>query len=102
MLNYQIKKTIGSYIAAMGGVDAIIFTGGIGEHDAESRAKICHHMDWLGIRVDTDKNNNAHNQHKDVVEITAWGARVRTLVIETNEELMIARDTKEVVEDAEK
>ena len=97
MLNYQIKKTIGSYIAAMGGVDAIIFTGGIGEHDADSRAKICHHMDWLGIRIDTDKNRDAHKQDKDVVEITAWGARVRTLVIETNEELMIARDTKEVL-----
>ena len=93
----QIKKTIGSYIAAMGGVDAIVFTGGIGEHDADSRAKICHHMDWLGIRVDTDKNANAHKQNKDVVEITAWGAKVRTLVIETNEELMIARDTKEVL-----
>mgnify|MGYP000354361748 CR=1 FL=1 len=98
MLNYQIKKTIGSYIAAMGGVDAIVFTGGIGEHDAIARAKICHHMDWLGIRVDTDKNANAHKQNKDVVEITAWGAKVRTLVIETNEELMIARDTKEVIE----
>ena len=97
MLNYQIKKTIGSYIAAMGGVDAIVFTGGIGEHDAPSRARICHHMDWLGIHIDTDKNNNAHNQKSDVVEITAWGARVRTLVIETNEELMIARDTKEVL-----
>ena len=97
MLNYQIKKTSGSYIAAMGGVDAIVFTGGIGEHDADSRAKICHHMDWLGIRVDTDKNANAHKQNKDVVEITAWGAKVRTLVIETNEELMIARDTKEVL-----
>ena len=98
MLNYQIKKTIGSYIAAMGGVDAIVFTGGIGEHDADSRAKICHHMDWLGIRIDTDKNRDAHKQKEDVVEVTAWGARVRTLIIETNEELMIARDTKEVIE----
>ena len=61
------------------------------------KTKICHHMDWLGIRVDTDKNANAHKQNKDVVEITAWGAKVRTLVIETNEELMIARDTKEVL-----
>ena len=99
MLNYQIKKTIGSYIAAMGGVDAIVFTGGIGEHDADSRAKICHHMDWLGIRIDTDKNRDAHRQKKDVVEITAWGARVRTLIIETNEELMIARDTRDVIEE---
>ena len=98
MLNYQIKKTIGSYIAAMGGVDAIVFTGGIGEHDAAARAKICHHMDWLGIRIDTDKTRDAHKQKKDVVAVTAWGARVRTLIIETNEELMIARDTKEVLE----
>ena len=97
MFSYQVKKDIGAYAAAMGGVDAIVFTGGIGEHDADSRAKICHHMDWLGIRVDTDKNANAHKQNKDVVEITAWGAKVRTLVIETNEELMIARDTKEVL-----
>ena len=95
MLNYQIKKTIGSYIAAMGGVDAIVFTGGIGEHDAVARAKICHHMDWLGIRIDTEKNKHPVG---DVCEITAWGAKVRTLVIATDEELMIARDTKEVVE----
>ena len=95
MLNYQIKKIIGSYIAAMGGVDAIVFTGGIGEHDAIARAKICHHMDWLGIRIDTDKNKHPQG---DVCEITAWGAKVRTLVIATDEELMIARDTKEVIE----
>lgn len=55
-------------------------------------------MDWLGIRIDTDKNRDAHKQSTDVVEVTAWGARVRTLIIETNEELMIARDTKEVIE----
>ena len=85
--------------AAMNGNKrAQLATGGIGEHDADSRAKICHHMDWLGIRIDTDKNRDAHKQKKDVVEVTAWGARVRTLIIETNEELMIARDTKEVVE----
>ena len=98
MLNYQIKKTIGSYIAAMGGVDAIVFTGGIGEHDADSRAKICHHMDWLGIRIDTDKNKHIQG---DVCEITAWGAKVRTLVIATDEELMIAQDTMELVLDQE-
>ena len=95
MLNYQIKKTVGAYIAAMGGVDAIVFTGGIGEHDAIARAKVCHHMDWLGIRIDTEKNKHPVG---DVCEITAWGAKVRTLVIATDEELMIARDTKEVIE----
>lgn len=94
MLNYQIKKIVGGYIAAMGGLDAIVFTGGIGEHDAAARAKICHHMDWLGIRIDTDKNRNIQG---DVCEITAWGARVRTLVIATDEEYMIAHDTLEVV-----
>ena len=94
MLNYQIKKVVGSYIAAMGGVDAIVFTGGIGEHDEIARAKVCHHMDWLGIRIDTEKNKHPVG---DVCEITAWGAKVRTLVIATDEELMIARDTKEVL-----
>ena len=78
MLNYQIKKIVGSYIAAMGG-----------------RAKVCHHMDWLGIRIDTEKNEHPVG---DVCDITAWGAKVRTLVIATDEELMIARDTKEVIE----
>ena len=81
MLNYQIKKTVGAYIAAMGGVDAIVFTGGIGEHDAIARAKVCHHMDWLGIRIDTEKNKHPVG---DVCEITAWGAKVRTLVIATD------------------
>ena len=95
MLNYQIKKVVGSYIAAMGGVDAIVFTGGIGEHDEIARAKVCHHMDWLGIRIDTEKNEHPVG---DVCDITAWGAKVRTLVIATDEELMIARDTKEVIE----
>ena len=94
MLTYQIKKVVGSYIAAMGGVDAIVFTGGIGEHDDIIRAKICHHMDWLGVRIDTDKNRAPKG---DVCEITAWGAKVRTLIIATNEELMIARDTEEVL-----
>ena len=92
---YRIIKYIGSYIAAMGGVDAIVFTGGIGEHDEIARAKVCHHMDWLGIRIDTEKNEHPVG---DVCDITAWGAKVRTLVIATDEELMIARDTKEVVE----
>ncbi len=65
MLNYQIKKTVGAYIAAMGGVDAIVFTGGIGEHDAIARAKVCHHMDWLGIRIDTEKNKHPGRRVRD-------------------------------------
>ena len=69
MQAYEIAKYVGSYIAAMNGVDAIVFTGGIGEHDADSRAKICHHMDWLGIRVDTEKNANAHKQNIPTLKI---------------------------------
>jgi acetate kinase len=97
MLNYQIKKLIGSYAAAMGGVDAIVFTGGIGEHDDGARAKVCADMEFLGIAIDAEKNKNVH---ADVCDITAEGAKVRTLVIATNEELMIARDTQEIVANA--
>ena len=95
MLNYQIKKYIGSYAAAMGGVDAVVFTGGIGEHDDHARAGVCESMEFLGIAIDADKNANIDG---DVCEISAAGAKVRTLVIATDEEMMIARDTKEVVE----
>ena len=95
MLNYQIKKTVGAYIAAMAAWMPSSLPAASDEHDADSRAKICHHMDWLGIRIDTEKNKHPVG---DVCEITAWGAKVRTLVIATDEELMIARDTKEVVE----
>jgi acetate kinase len=97
MLNYQIKKLIGSYIAAMGGVDAIVFTGGIGEHDNSARAKVCDNMGFFGIAIDAEKNAHVHG---DECDITAEGAKVRTLVIATNEELMIARDTEEVVDNA--
>ena len=70
----------------MGGVDAIVFTGGIGEHDDVIRAKICHHMDWLGVRIDTDKNRSPKG------EVCEAGRRshLRTL--------MIARDTEEVLQ----
>lgn len=95
MLNYQIKKYIGSYAAAMGGMDCLVFTGGIGEHDASLREAVCKGMEFLGIRIHKAKNQECHG---DVCDITGWRGDVCVLVIATDEELMIARETKQVVE----
>ena len=89
MLCYQIKKFIGGYAAAMNGVDAIVFTGGIGENSKIVREAVCSNMEYLGVKVDLAKNNT----RGDVIDLTAEGATVKTFVISTNEELMIARDT---------
>ena len=94
MLCYQIKKYIGGFIAAMGGLDALVFTGGIGENSDGVRADVCANMEYLGIKIDEEKNKT----RGDVIDLTAEGAKVKTFVICTNEELMIARDTKALVE----
>ena len=94
MLCYQIKKYIGGYIAAMGGLDALVFTGGIGENSDEVRGDVCANMEYLGIKIDEEKNKTKG----DIVDLTAEGAAVKTFIICTNEELMIARDTKALVE----
>ena len=93
MFTYQVKKYIGSYAAAMGGVDAVVFTAGVGENDAATRAAITDGLEFMGIKVDADKNNT-----RGTVDISAADATVKTLVIPTNEELMIAIDTKRLVE----
>ncbi len=90
MLNYEIKKYIGSYAAAMGGVDCVIFTGGIGENDAMLRAAVCENMEFLGIAIDAERNKM---RGMDINDISAEGAKVKVLVIATDEEMMIARDT---------
>lgn len=95
ILNYQIKKYIGSYAAAMGGLDCVVFTGGIGENDKKVRREVCKNMEYLGLTIDEDKNNE---RGAEIIDISAEGSRVKTLVICTNEELMIARDTKTLVE----
>ena len=92
MLNYQIKKFIGSYAAAMGGVDAVIFTGGIGENNAEVRAQVCADMEFLGIEIDPEKNSQ-----RGELKISADGAKTEVWVIPTNEELLIARDTRDII-----
>lgn len=95
ILNYQIKKYIGAYSAAMGGLDCVVFTGGIGENDKMVREKVCENMEYLGMSIDAEKNNI---RGVDLNEITGKDSKVKVLVICTNEELMIARDTKALVE----
>ncbi|GKI14378.1 acetate kinase [Oscillospiraceae bacterium] len=90
MLNYQIKKFVGAYAAAMGGLDCVVFTGGIGENDALVRSEVCRNMEFLGIRLDEEKNRQ---RGADILDLTAEGGRVKVLMVCTNEELMIARDT---------
>ncbi|MDR2931494.1 MAG: acetate kinase [Oscillospiraceae bacterium] len=90
----QIKKYIGSYAAAMGGLDYVIFTGGIGENSAETRRDACKNMEFMGIEIDEALNQSVHGDLKD---ISAPNARVRVMVVPTNEELLIARDTMEIV-----
>jgi len=94
ILIYQIKKYIGSYAAAMGGVDAVIFTGGIGENDAEIREAVCSDMEFLGLTI--DKEANAKSSRKEAKFSTA-DSKVEAWVLPTNEELLIARDTLEIV-----
>ncbi len=94
MFAYSVKKLIGAYAAAMGGVDAIIFTGGIGENDAAYRMSITSGLEYMGVKLDSEKNQ-VRGQVRD---ISADDAIVKTLVIPTNEELMIALDTKRLVD----
>src|SRR5262249_5148322 len=91
---YRVKKYIGSYLAAMNGADTIIFAGGIGENASAIRARICEGLDWFGISIDQNKNNEAIAKEAD---ITGAGSRVGVWVIPTNEELLIARDTLQCI-----
>ena len=93
MFGYQCKKILGGYIAALNGVDAVVFTAGVGENRPETRARICADMDFFGIKIDPVKNDV---MGKDV-DITAEGSKVKVLVLSTNEELEIARETLELV-----
>ena len=96
MFNLSVKKIIGSYIAEMGGVDAIVFTAGVGENDRSVRWDVCEHMEYLGIKIDPEKNKFRGRQ----MDISIDYARVRVLVIPTNEELVIAEDTERLVNEA--
>ncbi len=95
ILVHYMKKIIGSYIAEMNGLDVLCFTAGIGENDADIRARVTKDMDYLGIEVDAVKNEGLGRGNKG--DISKEGARVRTFVIPTDEEFMIAKDTYQIV-----
>ena len=93
MQRYEILKFIGSYIAAMDGVDAIAFTGGIGENDPELRKYVCGNLSFIGVEID-DAQNKLRGKE---VKISTENSRVNVYVIPTNEELAIARDTLAII-----
>ena len=95
MLRYEIKKYIGSYAAIMNGLDAVLFTGGIGENSDDLRADVCANMDFLGIKLDEKANAGLRGK---LAKISAPDSKVQVWVVPTNEELLIARDTKALVE----
>lgn len=88
MYAYRVKKYIGSYAAVLNGLDAIVFTAGVGENDAAIRKKVCAEMSYLGIKINEEKNNS---RSSDLQDISADDASVKVLVLPTNEELEIAK-----------
>ena len=97
MLVYGIQKYIGSYAAAMGGVDMIVFTAGIGENNGRLRERVMANFEYLGAKLDKAKNAACADGHATECVISTDDSRVKVLVIPTNEEIMIARDTLELV-----
>ena len=96
VMAYQIQKYIGSYTAAMNGLDAVVFTAGMGENNPELRERVCTGMEYFGIKLNKDVNAVTHHQSK-TVELSASDSKVKIYLIPTNEELMIARDTENIV-----
>ncbi|MCD7823300.1 MAG: acetate kinase [Oscillospiraceae bacterium] len=94
ILTYQIKKYIGGYAAAMNGLDAILFTGGIGENSSEVRGGVCKDMSYMGIEIDEELNSHTRGK---LVKISTENSKVEVWIVPTNEELLIARDTLAVV-----
>lgn len=92
--NYRIKKYLGAYAAAMGGLDVVIFTGGVGENGCSIREEICKDLEFIGVEFDASRNDKLRG--KEAV-ISKPGSRVTIMVVPTNEELVIAEDTFEIV-----
>ncbi len=93
---YECRKYIGAYAAAMGGVDMITFTAGVGENSGEMRERICKGLEYMGVEIDAEANT----KRGDVLDITGKNSKVKVMVLATNEELMIAKDTEELVKAA--
>jgi acetate kinase len=94
MFAYRVKKYIGAYAAAMGGVDAVVFTGGIGENDSNTRKRVCDNMEYMGLEFNREINDGLRGK---LTEISTPSSRVKVLIVPTNEELVIARDTYKIV-----
>lgn len=90
---YRVIKYIGAYAAAMNGVDVLVFTAGLGENSASTREAICANLSFLGVEIDREKNNVRGQE----VDVSTESSKVRVMLVPTNEELMIARDTKTIV-----
>lgn len=91
---YRIKKYVGAYAAAMGGCDVLVFTAGVGENQSLMREQVCANMEYMGIKLDKEKNNEIHGEE---AVISTPDSKVKVVVIPTDEELMIARDTMALV-----
>ncbi|MBC8088228.1 MAG: acetate kinase, partial [Phycisphaerae bacterium] len=96
---YRARKYIGSYLAAMGGADAVVFAGGIGENSPEIRARICKGLEWAGLSMDSTLNGSLVGGKAGV--FSTADSRLQAWVVPTDEELLIARDTYRVVNDLE-
>ncbi len=94
MYYYRIKKYVGSYAAALGGLDILIFAGGIGENGPETRAGICRDLEFMGVKIDESKNANLRGEEQI---ISTEDSKVKVMVVPTNEELVIAKDTQQIV-----
>lgn len=93
MLTYSVKKYIGAYAAAMGGIDALVFTAGIGENGVGFRKEVCQGLEFMGVKIDEEKNKKRGEE----IIFSAADSRVKVMVVPTNEELVIARDTQACV-----
>jgi len=94
MYDYRIKKYIGAYAAALGGVDVVVFTAGVGENQTGTRAQACKGLEFMGIKIDEAKNATIHGEE---AIISTPDSKVKVVVVPTDEEIVIARDTKELI-----
>ena len=90
---YKIAQYIGQYVISLGGLDALVFTGGVGENGFEERERICEYLKVIGVEIDKEVNKQKGKE----IKISSESSRVQVYVVPTNEELMIARDTKEII-----
>lgn len=95
--NYRIKKYIGTYAAVLGGVDVLVFTGGVGENQWATREAVCRDMEYMGLKLDVEKNDGLRGQE---TVISTPDSKVTVMVVPTDEELMIAKDTRMILEKA--